>query len=209
MNKKKFTFKNIFPVAVTSVLAIIKPAGLAIIFAIPYLLIERIINKKSHEDIGFKIKNTWNDVKSYWWLILAPVIMGILTIFLAKTILPEFYTHVLERIRPMISFNKALAIIPLQLLVLAFGEEITFRAFLQTKFCNIVSPVWAIIFTSVIFALAHFSMGSPLVIIYDLIFIFIDSILYGLLYQKTQNIYVCTISHFLANLAGIYVLLAI
>lgn len=100
-------------------------------------------------------------------------------------------------------------LIPIQLLVLAFGEEITFRAFLQTKFCNIVSPVWAIIATSIIFALAHFSAGSPLVIVYDLIFIFFDSMLYGLLYHRTQNIYVCTISHYLANLAGISILLAI
>jgi len=209
MNKKNITFKNILPVAVTSVLAVIKPSGLAIVFAIPYLLIERRINQTSYEDLGFKIKNTWSDVKRYWWLILAPVITGILTILLSKIILPEFYTHVLERITPMLSFNIAFAIIPLQLLVLAFGEEIAFRAFLQTKYSNIVNPVWAIILTSVIFALAHFSLGSPLVIIYDLVSIFIDSILYGFLYSKTKNIYVCTISHFLANLAGIYILLAI
>jgi membrane protease YdiL (CAAX protease family) len=202
-------FKNIFPIAVTSILAILKPAGLAIIFAIPYLLIERIINKTSYEEIGFKIKNTWNDLKCYWPLIIAPTIIGIVSLFIAGMILPEFYMHILERIKPILSFNKALAIIPLQLFVLAYGEEITFRAFLQVKFCNIVSPVWAIIFTSVIFALAHYSMGSHLAIIYDLIFIFIDSVLYGFLYHKTQNVYVCLISHFLANLTGIYILLAI
>lgn len=209
MNNKKYTVRNIFPVVITSILALMKPAGLAIIFAIPYLLIESKINKTSSNDIGFKIKNTWSDVKRYWWLIAAPVVLGILSIFLSKIILPEFYEHVIERITPILSLNKALILIPLQLLVLAFGEEITFRAFLQTKFSNIINPVWAIIVTSVIFALAHFSMGSPLVIIYDLIFIFFDSLLYGLLYHKTQNIYACTISHFLANLAAIYILLAI
>ena len=41
MNKKKITFRNIFPVVITSILATINPAGLAIVFAIPYLLIER------------------------------------------------------------------------------------------------------------------------------------------------------------------------
>ena len=209
MNKKKYPLRNIAPVVITSILAIIKPAGLAIIFAIPYLLIESNINKTSSKDIGFKINNTWSDVKHYWWLIAAPVILGILSILLSKLILPEFYIHVIERITPMLSLNKALLFVPLQLLVLAFGEEITFRAFLQTKFGNIISPVWAITVTSVVFALAHFSPGSPIVIVYDLIFIFFDSLLYGILYLKTQNIYTCTISHFLANLAAIYILLAI
>ena len=105
MNKKKFTLKNIFPVAITSILAIIKPAGLAIIFAIPYLLIESKINKTSSKDNGFKIKNTWSDVKCYWCLIVAPVILGTISIFLSKLILPEFYMHVLERITPILSFN--------------------------------------------------------------------------------------------------------
>jgi len=209
MNNKKWTLRNIFPVVITSALALLKPAGLAIIFAIPYLLIEGKINKTSSEDMGFKIKSTFSDVKRYWWLIAAPVALGVLSIFLSKFILPEFYEHVLERITPMLSFNKAFMLMPPQLLILAFGEEITFRAFLQTKYCNVIGPFWAIIVTSLIFALAHLSTGSPIIIIYDLAFIFFDSLLYGLLYDKTQNIYVCTISHFLANLAGIYILLAI
>jgi uncharacterized protein len=32
----------------------------------------------------------------------------------------------------------------------------------------------------------------------------VDSILYGVLFLKTKNIYITTISHFLANVAGIY-----
>ena len=114
MNNNKYTLRNIFPVVVTSILAVMKPAGLAIIFAIPYLLIESKINKTSSKDIGFKIKSTWSDVKRYWWLIVAPVALGIISIFLSKLILPEFYEHVLERISPILSFNTALMLIPLQ-----------------------------------------------------------------------------------------------
>ena len=37
---------------------------------------------------------------------------------------------------------------------------------------------------------------------YDVGFIFVDSILYGILFLKTKNVYLTTLAHFLANAAG-------
>jgi membrane protease YdiL (CAAX protease family) len=68
---------------------------------------------------------------------------------------------------------------------------------------------WAIVITSLIFALGHFSTGSPTVILYDLAWIFVDSVIYGLIFYKTKNVYLCWISYFLANACGILVLLAV
>lgn len=183
-------------------------AGLTILFSILYLFIENKRNKGKTEDIGFIPKNILSDIKKYWWLILIPVVSGIVSISLSKLVLPEFYLHVLERTKPMLSFDKLFLLIP-QLLILAFGEEIAFRGFFQTKLCNITKPIWATIITSLFFTIGHFSAGSISVIIYDLFFIFIDSIIYGVIYQKTKNIYTCTISHFLANVIGISILLLI
>lgn len=183
-------------------------AGLTILFSILYLFIENKKNKGKTEDIGFIPKNILSDIKKYWWLILLPVLSGIVSIGLSKLVLPDFYLHVLERTKPMLSFDKLGLLIP-QLFILAFGEEIAFRAFFQTKICNITKPNWAIIITSLFFAIGHFSADSVSIVIYDLIFIFIDSVFYGMIYQKTKNIYSCTISHFLANLIGIFILLLI
>ncbi len=213
MNNKSQLLKNYTPIVVFGLLCITSiglsnVAGLTIIFSILYLFIENKKSKEKRKDIGFIPHNILSDVKRYWWLILLPVVSGIVAIGLSKFILPDFYFHVLERTKPMLSFDKLLLLIP-QLLILAFGEEIAFRAFFQTKLCNITKPIWAIIITSLFFALGHFSAGPISIVIYDLVFVFIDSIVYGVIFQKTKNVYSCTISHFSSNLVGVFIILLI
>ncbi|MBU3129961.1 CPBP family intramembrane glutamic endopeptidase [Clostridium tagluense] len=181
---------------------------LTILFSILYLFIENKRNKGKMEDIGFIPKNVLSDIKKYWWLILIPVVSGIVSVSLLNFVLPEFYLSVLDK-KPMLSFDKSFLQIP-KLLILAFAEEITFRSFFQTKLCNIIKPIWAIIITSLFFVIGNFSAGSiSALLIYILFFIFIDNIIYGVIYQKTKNIYSCTISHFLANVIGTFILLFI
>lgn len=183
-------------------------AVLTILFSISYLIIENKNNKGKAEDIGFIPKNILSDIKNYWWLILLPIVFCIVSTGLSKLVLPEFNLHVLERVKPMLLMDKLLLLIP-QMLILAFGEEIAFRAFFQTKLCNIIKPIWAIIITSLIFAIAHFSADSISIVVYDLFFVFIDSVIYGMIYQRTKNVFSCTISHFLANIIGLLTLLLI
>lgn len=200
--------RNYIPIIIVGVLCFTKLAGLTILFSILYLFIEnKKINGKA-EDIGFKPQNILSDIKKYWWLIFIPIFSGIVAIGLSKLILPDFYLHVLNRTKPMLSLDKIFILIP-QLFILALGEEIAFRAFFQTKICNITKPIWAVIITSLFFAIGHYSPGSISVIIYDLFFVFIDSIVYGIIYIKTKNVYSCTVSHFLANLVGILILMVL
>lgn len=42
-----------------------------------------------------------------------------------------------------------------------------------------------------------------------IIFVFVNSILYGIIFYKSNNAWVCAISHFIANLFSIIVLLFI
>ncbi|WP_443663593.1 lysostaphin resistance A-like protein [Clostridium sp.] len=213
MENRTQLLKSYIPIAVFGLICLTSislknVAGLTIIFAILYLFIENKRNKGKMEDIGFIPKNILSDIRKYWWLILIPAASGIVSITLSRLFLPDFYLHVLERTRPMLSLDKSFLLIP-QLLILAFGEEIAFRAFFQTKICNITKPIWAIIITSLFFAIGHFSIDSIALVIYDLIFIFIDSVVYGIIYQRTKNVYSCTISHFIANVIGIFILLLI
>lgn len=213
MKNRNQLLKSYIPIAIFGLLCLTSigltnVAGLTILFSILYLFIENKKNKGKWKDIGFIPKNILSDIKKYWWLILLPVVSGIVSISLSKLVLPDFYLHVLERTKPMLSLDKMLLLIP-QLFILAFGEEIAFRTFFQTMVCNITKPIWAIIITSLFFAIGHFSAGSISIVIYDLFFIFIDSVVYGIIYQRTKNVYTCTISHFLANLIGVYILLYI
>ena len=181
--------------------------SLTVLFSILYLFIENKMNKGKMKDIGFIPKNILSDIKKYWWLILLPVVSCIVSIILIKFVLPEFYLNVLDK-RPTVSFNNTFLQLP-KLLILAFVEDIAFRGFFQTKLCNITKPIWAIIITSLFFAIGNFPGGSISAFILILFFIFIDNIIYGVIYQKTKNIYSCTISHFLANLIGVFILLLI
>jgi membrane protease YdiL (CAAX protease family) len=90
---------------------------------------------------------------------------------------------------------------------LALLEEVAFRAFMQGKLMSCIKPAWAIAATSLFFALAHLSPGEPLVVAYDLLFVFIDSLLYGVLFYKTNNVYASILSHFAANLVGVLIVL--
>ena len=91
----------------------------------------------------------------------------------------------------------------------ALLEEIGYRAFLQRKFGLSINPIGAILITSLIFSIGHFSMASPIVVIYDLAWIFIDSVIFGTIFYKTKSVYLCWISHFLGNLTGVFIMLAI
>ncbi|MBU3160792.1 CPBP family intramembrane metalloprotease [Clostridium frigoris] len=194
-----FGFLCLTSVGLTNVVGL----SLTILFSILYLVIE---NKSKMEDIRFIPKNILADIKKYWWLILIPVVSSIVSISLFKFVLPEVYSYLYASdTKPMLSFGKLFLQIP-QLLILAFAEEIAFRGFFQTKLCNITKPIWAIIITSLFFAIVNFSAVPISSLIYISFFIFIDNIIYGVIYQRTKNIYLCTISHFLANIIETFIL---
>ena len=214
MNNRNELLKIYIPITIfgflcllSVVLSNIAGLRLTILFSILYLFIENKMNKGKMEDMGFIQKNILSDIKKHWWLILMPAVLGIVSVSLCKFVLPQFYLYLLDQ-KSMLSFDKSFLQIP-KLLILAFAEEIAFRGFFQTKLCNITKPIWAIIITSLFFVIVNFSAGSISALIYFLFFIFIDNIIYGLIYQKTKNIYSCTISHFLANIIATFILLFI
>ena len=203
---KEMALKELLPVIIWGVIVMIQ-AGFYILM-IPYLFIEKVIRKQKFHELGFWVKGIGKELKKYWWLIILPVGSGFASLFLSKLIVPDYFDHVIERTQPMLAFGNLLLLIP-QLFILALAEEICFRGFFQRKLGMCVNIRVAIIITSLIFALGHFSAGSPIVVIYDITWIFIDSIIYGFLFYKTKNIYLCWISHLLANLCGVLVLLVI
>jgi hypothetical protein len=77
-------------------------AGLTIL-SISHLFIENNKNKGKLENNGFLPKNIASDVRKYWWLLLLPIVSGIKSIGLYKLIVPDFYLHVLERAKSILS----------------------------------------------------------------------------------------------------------
>lgn len=102
-------------------------------------------------------------------------------------------------------FDKAILLV-FQLAFLALGEEIALRAFFQKQLSKAFPISIRPVISSVLFALGHLREGNVIIVTYDIFFIFINSILYGVIFHKSNNAWISGISHFIANLFSVTVL---
>ena len=124
---------------------------------------------------------------------------------IANKFIPEFNDHVNTRASFAISEDMLKTI--LTLAVLTLGEEIAWRGFFQKQTTKIIKCIPAIMLASILFALGHFSAGSFRVVAYDLLFVFIDSSLFGLIFKETDNAWCSWIPHFLADILGVLLII--
>ena len=61
----------------------------------------------------------------------------------------------------------------------------------------------ATIISSIVFSFMHYSQGSFTVVAYDIFTIFIDSLIYSVIYHRTKNIFASWIAHYLADIFGV------
>lgn len=135
-------------------------------------------------------------------LILMPVVMNIICYVCAKLFVPEFLEHLSGR-TAFLSSGQIVILIA-ELIVAALGEEIAWRGFFLTRLSKRLPFPPALLITAMLFSLCHFSVGSFAVVLYDLLFIVVNAVFYGIVYKRSNSIIVSTISHFLANLVGIF-----
>ncbi|QTD41979.1 CPBP family intramembrane glutamic endopeptidase [Sporosarcina sp. Te-1] len=152
-----------------------------------------------------KVKDIRMKLKRHIIWILLPLIMNVICISLAFLIVPQFIEHIGDRTEVMLSFDQMFLLI-LQLAILAIGEELAWRGFFQKQMGTWLPMIPTLILTSLLFTIGHFAVGPFWVVSYDLVFIFINSILYGYVFYRTNTIWISAISHFLANLFGIVLL---
>lgn len=205
---KKNHFETLAVLALFILLSILLPQakGLFSLLPIVYLLVDKIVRKRSFADIGFRWKNIWKDIKGNWHLmLLVAVVTQVGTILLARAFVPEFYAHVVSRV-PVMAIDQ---LVPLFLMILVgtFAEEIVYRGFLQERLGWFVAPVLSVVIASIVFSAMHYSPGSPGVIAFDIATIFIDSLIYGAIYYRTKNIFASWIPHLLADIVGLVILL--
>jgi membrane protease YdiL (CAAX protease family) len=175
--------------------------------AIAYLFIEAFLRKRQMEEVGFSLKGLPLALKENWLFILVVVfVTPLLTVFIGKLFLPEYFAHVLGRVTPYVNLSSMSGLF-VQLLVLALGEEIVFRAFLQGRLSLFIDPRWAILFSAFVFAVLHFTPGVVLIVVLDVLSVFVDGLLYGIIFRRSNNVYASTVAHFLSNSFGILVLI--
>ena len=179
--------------------AAIHIAGLACFFII------ESIEKTPDSESGLSFKRFFSDLKKpgvipliLFMLVLTPAEM-----LLSKAVFGSAYIdHVLGRVNvpgldqlPLLLFNQIVSVL---------GEEIEFRAFFVGKGMKRFSFWPVAIAGAVLFAAAHYAAGSTGIVAWDLGGIFIDAILFAILYRKTGNCLISFVPHFLNNMIGFF-----
>lgn len=198
------SFANLIRIEIEG--SLLKLAGLTVIIGVVAFFVTRGTNDSKYE--GLDIKTALSQMKSKKVIILAliPIVIDVTQIFIEKAFFPEILEHTVARIPFEIDPAKVVPII-LQLLLVPLGEEIALRAFYQKQMNKLTGSVPALVIASFIFAMGHFSYGNPAIVAVDLAGVFIDSIFYGLVFKETDNAWCSWISHSLADIVAVIVMM--
>ena len=210
MKSNRILFETVLValVAIAGMLFVPQAKILFGLIPVAYLLIERSLRKRSWAELGFKFSTFWQNLRANWvWFVLAGIIVQPLTALLAKAFAPAYLEHVLSRL-PFPQNINWFTLIPL-LAVSLIIEEMTFRSLIQGRLTPYIGNAGAILLASLLFAVAHFSQGAFAIVAIDLITLFIDSILYGIIYAWGNNLMVVWAAHLLGDVLGMLFLLSL
>ena len=212
MKKDKVKMITLIGMAVMIVAVAVKAATASLIAAAAihiaglacFFLIEGI-EKTPDSESGLSFKRFFPDLKKpgVLLLILFMLVLSPGEMLLSKAVFGSAYIdHVLGRVNvpgldqlPLLLFNQIVSVL---------GEEIEFRAFFVGKGMKRFSFWPVAIAGAVIFAAAHYAAGPAGIVAWDLAGIFIDAILFAILYRKTGNCLISFIPHFLNNMIGFF-----
>ncbi len=179
--------------------AAIHAAGLACFFIIEG------VEKTPDSESGLSFKRFFSDLKKPGVipLIILMLILSPAEMIMSNAVFGSAYIeHVLGRVNmpgldqlPLLLFNQ---------IVCVLGEEIEYRAFFVGKGMKQFSFWPVAIADAVVFAAAHYAAGPAGIVCWDLGAIFIDAILFAILYRKTGNCLISFIPHFLNNTIGFF-----
>lgn len=176
-------------------------AGASIILGVVFFFINKAVEKQSMSGSGLDVTAVGTDLKDkkVWFWIILPLIVHAISIVISILFLPEYIKYETTRAGAFVQIELSIASV-LQFLVFALGEEIAWRAFFHKQLNKVLPITPVLLFSSLLFTLGHFKAGDPVIVAFGLLIIFINSFLYGVVFHKTQNAWVSTISHFIANI---------
>lgn len=173
----------------------------AIIVGIIFFFVNKFLEKQPMKGSGLDLRavsTNLNDKKIWIWLV-SPIIMDAVCVVLSMVFLPEYIKYETARAGSFVPIEISVSSV-LLFFVFALGEEIAWRAFFQNKLSRVLPIIPVLLISSFLFTLGHYKQGNSIVVLYGLIFTFINSILYGVIFHKTQNAWISAISHFAANI---------
>jgi membrane protease YdiL (CAAX protease family) len=167
----------------------------AIILGIVIFFVCQAVEKQPMQGSGLDFKaigKGLKDKKIWIWLIM-PIVMDAVCVLLSVLFLPEYIEYEPARAGSFVVIEISAKSL-LMFLVFALGEEIAWRAFFQNRLSKILPMIPAVLVTSFLFTLGHYKQGDMTIVLFGLVFTFINSILYGIIFHKAKNAWISTIS---------------
>ena len=193
--------------AVTKVVPSSKMAGYSVFVGIAFFFITEVVDRVKNFESGLRFNTIGEDLKKPGVIVWAflPIVSGIATLVVGNLIFGgEFVAHVMGRAGSILSFDKAVLLTG-QVIIAAFGEEIAYRGFFLGKGMK-VFPFWiCAVVSSLTFAAGHIAAGNIGIVVYDVATVFIDSLIFSVIYHKSGNCVISTFSHILGNAISIVV----
>ena len=176
---------------------------------IAYLLIERKIRQRTWAELGFKFNTFWTDLRANWiWFVLAGILSQPVWFLVERALAPEIVNHVAERL-PFPPTAGGLVVYAIPLAVVVLGEELTHRTLIQGRLTPFIGVPAAILVASLVFGISHYAPGPSAVVALDISSIVFDSILFGIIYARSNNIVVCWAAHLLGDILGLICLISV
>ena len=210
-NHKRSAVLTLTGIAVMILLAFTKVvpssniAGYSVFVGIAFFFIIEAVAKTPNAESGLRFDTIVEDIKKpgvIVWMLL-PSVSGIVTLVVGNLMFSgEFVVHVMGRTSSILSFDK-IALLIGQVIIAAFGEEIAYRGFFLGKGMKIF-PFWfCAVVSSLAFAAGHIATGDMGIVVYDIAAVFIDSLIFSVIYHKSGNCVISTFSHILGNAISI------
>jgi len=179
-------------------------AQYSLFVGLAFFFIVEAVSKTPDDESGLRFKTFFTDLKKsgvLFWTLL-PIATSIGSIIVGSAIFDNQYVaHVLARTDSVYSFDKILLVF-VQMILPGLGEEISFRGFFIGKGMKLF-PYWlCAVVSSAIFAAAHIAVGNIGVVVFDIVGVFIDGLIYATIFKKTENCLISTVSHLLCNASG-------
>ena len=180
------------------------------ILSLSYLFLERKIRHRPIESLGLKYRGVLTDLKANLPIIsLVAVGMQFGVVFGSRYLLFPLFDRLEDRVSYLQTHFASFAPSVMFLVFVAMAtlvEELIFRGFIQERVGWFHSDSSGIVTGSLLMSLFHFSPGELTAVMPDLLFVFLDSTLYGLIYKRSRSVLVSWVAHLSADLIGLFLL---